>query len=270
MTTAHRVLQASRGWKWVPPGAELLRVGEVEVIAYPEWARMNFYAMPERVADPEETVTAVCDAARSRGRTTTEWWVAPYVDGDPLVETLLRRGATTTEVSEILACDLSAGLPDIPVPDDVRTMRVSDARTLDDAERVTAVVWGGDPSSGERRAEQVRVAEGPLDVSEGFRVVAYAEGEPFATAGCQVVDGVARLWSGCVLPEWRGRGGYRATLRARLAIARDNGAGLALVHARVGTSKPILTRLGFASYGEGRLYTLPLEGPGSGPASVAP
>lgn len=258
MWTRRQVLAASRDWKWVPPGAELLRVGEVEVIAYPDWARMKFYAMPESVADPEAAVTAVSEAARSRGRTSSEWWVAPYADGDPLVETLLQRGATTGDVTEILGCDLSSGVPDIPVPDDVRTVLVTDPQTLDDSERVTAAVWGGDPSSGDRREAQLRVLEKPLDVAEGFRVVSYRDDEAFATAGCQVVDGVARLWSGCVLAAARGRGGYRATLRTRLDVASAHGAGLALVHARVGTAKPILTRLGFTSYGEGRLYTLPV------------
>lgn len=256
MWTREQVLAASRAWKWVPPGAELLRVGDVEIIDYPDWARMGFYVMPERVTDPEETVTAVCEVARTRGRSSTEWWVEPYDDGDPLVATLRSRGATTSDVAEILAYDMSEEPPYVPVPDDVRTKLVTDAGTLDDAEVVSAAVWGGEPSSGDRRAQQLRGLGNPLGERDEFRVVAYADQKAFAVGGCQLAGGVARLWSGCVLPEMRGRGGYRATLAARLRVAHDHGATLALVRARAETSRPILTRLGFESYGEGRLYTL--------------
>jgi hypothetical protein len=133
-----------------------------------------------------------------------------------------------------------------------------DQRSLEDAEVVAAAVWGGEPSQGDRRVAQVRSLGDPLDEQGGFRVVAYSGQTPFATAGCQIVDEVARLYGGCVLPAMRGRGGYRGTLRKRLDVSYEKGARLALVHARADTSKPILMRLGFETYGDGRLYTLPV------------
>jgi len=255
MWTRERVLGASHAWQWVPPGAEELHIDDVLVIDYPEWAHMGFYAMPQHVADPDRTVAAVCEAARSRGRLSTEWWVTPS-SSDALEGALIECGAVASDTADILAYDMSGGVPSVPIPSDVHAVVVTDAQSLDDAESVAAEVWGGSPSSGERREGQLRSLGDPLDAQGGFRVVDYADQTAFATAGCQVVDEVARLYGGCVLPEMRGRGGYRQTLVTRLVVARAHGARLALVHARVNTSKPILSRLGFNSYGEGRLYTL--------------
>lgn len=254
--TRDQVLAASRAWQWIPPGAEELHVDDVVVIDYPEWAHMDFYAMPAHVRDPALAVSAVCEAARSRGRTDTEWWITPSTSPADLEATLIERGAVESDVADILAYDLSGGVPPVPVPDDVHSVVVTDELSLDDAESVAATVWGGEPSSGERRDVQLRSLGDPLDEQGGFRVVGYLHQAAFATAGCQVVDGVARLYGGCVLPEMRGRGGYRETLRKRLEVAYEHGARLALVHAHVNTSKPILTRLGFLSYGAGRLYSL--------------
>jgi hypothetical protein len=257
MWSTDRVLAASHAWQWVPPGAEELLIEDIVVIDYPEWASMGFYAVPAQVADPHHSVEEVCGEARRRGRPATEWWITPSTRPDELEELLIGRGAVRSDVAEILALDISQGTPAIPVPEDVHAVVVTDAKCLEDAEYVAASVWGGEPSQGDRREAQLRSLGDPLDEQGGFRVVAYTGQTPFATAGCQVVDEVARLYGGCVLPAMRGRGGYRETLRRRLDVSCANGARLALVHARVETSKPILMRLGFESYGEGRLYTLP-------------
>jgi hypothetical protein len=253
--TRERVLAASQAWQWVPPGAELLDIGDVRVIDYPAWARMGFYAMPAAVPDPAAAVDAVCAAARERGHASVEWWISPSTEPPGLEQELVRRGAVVSDSADIVALDMSAGAPEIPVPDEVEAIVVDDARRLDDAEAVAAAVWGGAPSSGERREAQLASLGTPLDEEGGFKVVAYLSGTPFATAGCQVVGEVARLYGGCVLPRLRGRGGYRATLRTRLQVAFEHGARLALVHARVGTSKPVLARLGFTAYGEGRVLS---------------
>jgi hypothetical protein len=257
MWSRDRVLAVSHEWQWVPPGTEELLVEGIVVIDYPEWTSMGFYAMPAQVADPHQSVKAVSREARRRGRLATEWWITPSTRPHELERLLVERGAVRSDVANILALDMSQGAPAIPVPEDVQAVVVTDARRLEDAECVVASVWGGEPSKGDRREAQLQSLGDPLDKQGGFRVVAYSGQTPFAAAGCQIVDEVARLYGGCVLPAMRGRGGYRATLRTRLEVSYENGARLALVHARVDTSKPILMRLGFESYGEGRLYTLP-------------
>ncbi|MGH3500680.1 MAG: GNAT family N-acetyltransferase [Nocardioidaceae bacterium] len=257
--TRAEVLKASDDWVWVPPGAERFRVSGVDVIDYPEWARMGFYAKPLDVGEPvEQVVDDVQQAARSRGRDKADWWITPTIRPPALEEQLIARGAEQTEQTDILAYDMSTCLPDTGPTAGVDCMIVSDAVTLEDAERVAARVWGGAPSAGERRQQQLGGLGDPLDAEAGFRVVAYVKGNAIATGGCQVAGDVARLYGACSLPDARGRGGYRALLRRRLEAAREHGATLALVHARVATSKPILVRLGFETYGQGRLYSLPV------------
>ena len=74
--------------------------------------------------------------------------------------------------------------------------------------------------------------------------------------GYTLVGEVARLWGAGTRPAFRGRGAYRSLLAARMKLAREHGATLALVKGRVETSGPILRRAGFSSYGEERSYCL--------------
>jgi GNAT superfamily N-acetyltransferase len=63
------------------------------------------------------------------------------------------------------------------------------------------------------------------------------------------------LWvaGGVTLPAFRGRGIYRALVRARWDDAVRLGAGALVVNAMVDTSYPILARLGFRAVGRIRL-----------------
>jgi GNAT superfamily N-acetyltransferase len=67
---------------------------------------------------------------------------------------------------------------------------------------------------------------------------------------------VARFWGTAVIPEFRGRGVYRALVHARMTDAKARGARLALVHAREKTSSPILQRLGFTVYGQQKVWSI--------------
>lgn len=257
--TRDGVVQASDEWVWAPPGAEKLSVAGVDVIEYPDWARMGLYVMPLDVHEPiEHVVEGIQQTARARGRDKSDWWIAPTTRPAALEEQLVAQGAELTEVTDILAYDMSSRVPDTGPTSRISCRVVHDALALDEAEQVSAVVWGGEPSSGERRELQLRDIGSPLDSEGGFRVVATLEGRPIATGGCQVAREVARLYGACTLPDARGLGGYRAVLRTRLEVAHAQGARLALVHARVHTSRPILVRLGFVSYGQGKLYSLPV------------
>lgn len=75
-------------------------------------------------------------------------------------------------------------------------------------------------------------------------------------AESHIDDGFLRLWRAATLPEFRGRGAYRAVLAERLRIGAELDATTALVKGRVDTSAPILARCGFEAYGEYRSYVL--------------
>jgi GNAT superfamily N-acetyltransferase len=70
--------------------------------------------------------------------------------------------------------------------------------------------------------------------------------------GIDMADGVA-LMGGAVLPEARGRGVYRALVRARWDHAMERGTPLLVVQAGP-MSAPVLDGLGFERHGEIRLF----------------
>ena len=76
--------------------------------------------------------------------------------------------------------------------------------------------------------------------------VAYADGRAVASARAEFAPGrsFAGLWGGGTLPAYRGRGIYRALVKARAEEARRRGYRFLRVDARE-TSRPILERLGF-------------------------
>jgi GNAT superfamily N-acetyltransferase len=133
---------------------------------------------------------------------------------------------------------------------------------LADYTRVSAEVWGREDQTDEEIARQLA----DLTVSEPaeLRVVAYVDGEPASAAGCTVAGEVARLWGGATRPSLRGRGAYRATLGARLWLARERGSVLALVKAVTTTSAPGVRSLGFTGHGVEHRLRLDLA-PGSLP-----
>jgi GNAT superfamily N-acetyltransferase len=95
---------------------------------------------------------------------------------------------------------------------------------------------------------------------ESLQWLAVVDGEPVAWAASEVAAAGLYLAGGATLPAARGRGCYRALVRARYEEAARRGlAGLA-VQAQHGTSAPILRRLGFADVAA--IHTL--QSPASG------
>jgi GNAT superfamily N-acetyltransferase len=77
-------------------------------------------------------------------------------------------------------------------------------------------------------------------------VVAVVDGKPVSGGRVDFEDGVefAGLFGGITLPEYRGRGLYRATVAKRAELARERGYRW-LYSDALPTSRPILERLGF-------------------------
>jgi GNAT superfamily N-acetyltransferase len=77
-------------------------------------------------------------------------------------------------------------------------------------------------------------------------VVAYVDGEPVSGGRVDLDPEVefAGLFGGITLPEYRGRGLYRATVAKRAELARERGYRW-LYSDALPTSRPILERLGF-------------------------
>jgi hypothetical protein len=83
----------------------------------------------------------------------------------------------------------------------------------------------------------------------GLQWLAYLEGRPVALAVAARAPAGLYLGGGSTLPEARGRGCYRALVRARWDEAIRLGLPGLAVQAQYGSSAPILRRLGFVEVG---------------------
>jgi GNAT superfamily N-acetyltransferase len=270
--TAEKVRAAAEAWVWVPPDAEQVLTSEYQLIAYPAYYQHPTQVAWSSVSRPvEEVVDEVLAQTRDWGRNQVYWWVRD--DAAPsqastgganasqasTEEVLQLRGGKLAETVQVLGYDLTDSDPDLDLADGPQAELVRDERTLRASHLVSAEVW--DDHRERTPAAITEELAGLLEALESwsdFRVVVFLDGEPAADGGCGIVGPVARLWGAGTRPAFRGRGAYRALLAARIALAREHGATLALVKGRVETSGPILRRAGFTSYGEERSYCVPV------------
>lgn len=257
-------LAASDAYRWVPLGSEVFEVAGVEAIRYPEW--VNWAQVQVRPLDtglaPDQVpalIEQVQAEAAAHGADSTSWWISPSTRPRDLGQALVEAGGRVTETCDIYVLDLTEALPDPGDITHLRTAVVDDEQTLDDFSGVGQQVWGTSPPDEARRAAALAEIARPLSETGNARVVGYLDEQPVSMGGVEIVDGVARLWSAATLDAARGRGAYRAVLHHRLLLAQQLGARLALVHARVGTSGPIVQRYGFSSFGRGYTYELPIS-----------
>jgi hypothetical protein len=104
----------------------------------------------------------------------------------------------------------------------------------------------------EREAERDAERWESREESASVTFLAWVEGRPAAAATGTYADAGAILFGGGTLPDARGRGAYRALVRARWDEAARRGKP-ALVTQAGRMSRPILRRLGFQEVAEIRI-----------------
>ncbi|MFG2720442.1 GNAT family N-acetyltransferase [Streptomyces sp. NPDC048416] len=173
----------------------------------------------------------------------TEWEWKLYAHDCPadLGRRLLAAGFSAEPEETVMVArvaELPLGVEQIP-----GTLRpVTDAAGVRLMTEVHTGAFGSDSSRlGERLLAQF--AEAPDTV---IGVVAMAGDQPVSAARMDFHPGTefASLWGGGTLPEWRGRGIYRALVAHRARIAARRGYRYLQVDASA-QSRPILRRLGF-------------------------
>jgi GNAT superfamily N-acetyltransferase len=138
-------------------------------------------------------------------------------------------------VAEIADLDL-----DMPAP---KNITITQVRNEQDAAALVSVhndVFGGDHAA-VGRAVLAREPETML------AAIAWAGQTPISGARVEFHHGTefASLWGGGTLPQWRGRGVFRALVAYRARLAAERGFRYLQVDA-MPDSRPILRRLGFA------------------------
>ena len=143
-------------------------------------------------------------------------------DGPELRERLVAAGLRPEDEETVVVAEAAAIAPP---PEDVELRPATD-----DFDDLAARVFG----------ERHGMPE------KAVAVVAIVDGQPVSGGRVDFEDGVefAGLFGGITLPEYRGRGLYRATVAKRAELARERGYRW-LYSDALPTSRPILERLGF-------------------------
>jgi GNAT superfamily N-acetyltransferase len=192
--------------------------------------------------DPDHWIGRQVDFFGGR-RQRLEWKAYGYDEPADLPARLERAGFEPEDDEVVLLGRCEDLVHDVVLPDGVR---LRDIESDDDWDRVRTMVdavWGSDSSwiNDSLRAEQrarpdLMTATVVEDAGTGavlsYAVLRLTEGSPFAG-----------LWGGSTLPEWRGRGFYRALVSHRARAAAERG----FPYVRVDTtpaSRPILVGLG--------------------------
>jgi len=197
----------------------------------------------------EGPVQAVREWFGARGRERFLWVIGPSTKPTDLERRLLDLGAEPNPTcSTATAMVLDHEPPD--APGGVALRRI---RTFEDYVAMWEVVFEAfDIPEDEQQAVRATLAARWSEVADDdarWDYLALVEGRPVAVGGVRrTVAGPLWLSGGATLPAWRGRGVYRALVRARWDDAARLGAAELLVQAS-SMSCPILERLGFRPVG---------------------
>ena len=191
----------------------------------------------------DDVLAEVRAALRERGRPSTQWEVGSSAPPG-LVDALLERGLVPGKDPYAIALVLTHEPP--PIADGFVARQI---RTLEELDAACEVQW---EAFGSTEAE---ITEARALLPERFRDMTYLrhavwlDGELVSTGTSAPTEHGLLLYGGSTLPRARGRGAYRALLRARWDDALALGTP-ALITQGGSMSRPILERLGFERVGE--------------------
>ena len=208
--------------------------------------------------DPATAADVIAREARyfrDSGRE-VEWKLYGHDRPENLPELLGDAGFVPGPTETLVVRELSPAEPVPPPLPDLEVRAIRNAADWTDARRASERAFGA--GEGWREEEFARHASDPGWVA----LVAYWGGLPVASARLEMPPGrpFAGLWGGGTVPEFRGRGIYRALVAARAEIARKAGYRFLTVDA-LPTSRPILERLGFVPLTTTTPWVLRAAGP---------
>jgi GNAT superfamily N-acetyltransferase len=229
------------------PGFELIDRGD---FAY-EAAAHRGAVHRIRLGDVAAALEWTRAESHRRGHTTVEWWVGWSATPADLGERLLESGLVPDDPPALTGMTCAVEPPTAP------EIEIRPITTLEEqlaALEVDWEVWGLSPADRVQRAAWERERFEPI-LAGGtvHHFVALVAGRRVGFGRAIDMDGAVGLMGGAVLPEARGRGVYRALVRARWEHAAARRTPLLVVQAGP-MSEPVLTGLGFESHGELRLY----------------
>lgn len=199
-------------------------------------------------SDVDELVRATVSHFRDRTEVGQfEWKTRGHDAPADLPERLVAHGLVAEERETVMIGEATGLAVPVQVQDGVSIRRAGEGGDLlDDVRRASAMqesVFGMD-----RGSDPEELARQVADVAGGGLWLAEADGEVVSAGRLTVVAGTefAGIWGGSTLPEWRGRGIYRALTAARAIAALE--LGIRYIHSDcTDMSRPILERSGLVA-----------------------
>jgi GNAT superfamily N-acetyltransferase len=207
----------------------------------PAWNTVQRQRFP--AAEVGEVLAEVRSLLRERGRTKTQWEVGSTAEPAELVDLLLERGLVRDRDPFAVALVLSAEPP--PGPPGIEARAVE---TFEEFAAANEVQWQAFGTPADEVAEARDLLSDRWRDSPTVLHAAWLHGWLVSAGTCAATEHGLLLYGGATLPEARGRGAYRALLRARWdeAVARGTPA---LITQGGSMSRPTLERAGFRRVG---------------------
>jgi len=232
----------------------------IETADYVAWlgsdARHPLFTVVQRLRLDESRVDAAITEIRAllaeRGRAASSWEIGPSATPSDLADRLLASGFTPYEEPFATGMILRR-----PLPTEVTSIVTRRATSVDDY--VTAYVllnrvFGERTESDEERRARAETDLVRHEAGAGAIHLGFLDGACVAAASSLFVGEAVVLSGGATLPEARGKGAYRALVRARYDEAVKRGTPTLVIQAGV-MSRPILEKLGFESVAVVRIFT---------------
>jgi len=187
----------------------------------------------------DSTVERVHAILAARRRTECSWEVGSSATPPGLVDELQGRGMVDDDDPHVIGMLLREEPPPVA---GIEARAVASFEEFREANAVAFAAFGSLPPSDEAR-ERARYEE-EVSARHQRTFVAVMDGRIVGAGTSTYLDRAVTLNGGSVLPEARGRGAYRALVRARWEDAAARGTPVLITQAGR-MSAPILLRLGF-------------------------
>lgn len=191
----------------------------------------------------DEVLAEVRAELRSRGRTQTQWEVGSSAPPG-LIYALLERGLVPDKDPYAVALVLTR-----EPPPSARVFTARRVETLEELEASARVQWEAFGATAQEIEEARRLLPERFRDSPHLRHSVWLDGQIVCTGTATPTEHGLLLYGGATAAHARGRGAYRALIRARWDDAAALGTP-ALVTQGGSMSRPILERLGFEGIGE--------------------
>jgi hypothetical protein len=231
------LLRTTRYSLWLGPGT------------HPGWTVVQQVRV--EAAELPDVLEEVRGHVRERGRTAATWELGNLSTAPAdVADRLLDLGLVPDDEPLAVGMVLTSRPPEPPPQVTARSVETLEEYCV--AADIQRRAFGMTDEQRAREAERDRERWDERATSASVTFLAWVDGEPAAAATGTYADAGAILFGGGTLPEARGRGAYRALVRARWDEAEKRGRA-ALVTQAGRMSRPILRGLGFREVAEIRI-----------------